>query len=193
LDDAVLVRTTYLEQHSADQVRPARRPDEPVEIVRVTRPAPEFSRFLYVAVGGDWYWYGRLPWTREQWVTYLNQPLTETWVAYVDGAPAGYIELTGVSTVDSLDVEIAYFGLLPGFLGLGIGGHLLTEGLYKAWTMVDRWQDSPPVSRVWVHTCSLDGPTALANYEARGLVVYKSQEAEEDVPEHPVGSWPTIA
>lgn len=188
----MLVRITYLEQHSPDQVRPARRPDEPVKIVRVTRPAPEFSRFLYVSVGGDWHWYSRLRWTREQWLTYLNKPLTETWVAYLDGAPAGYIELSGVSTVDSHDVEIAYFGLLPGFLGLGIGGHLLTEGLYKAWTMVDRWLDSPPVSRVWVHTCSLDSPTALANYEARGLVVYKTEEAEEDVPEPPIGSWPAL-
>jgi ribosomal protein S18 acetylase RimI-like enzyme len=179
----VLVRTVHLEQHSPDHVRPARRPDEPVEIVRVVRPAPEFSRFLYVTVGGDWHWHERLPWTRERWLAHLSRPLTETWVAYVDGAPAGYLELTGVSTVDSQDVEIAYFGLLPGFLGLGIGGHLLTEGLYKAWTMVDRWPDTPPVRRVWVHTCSLDGPAALANYQARGLVVYKTEDIEEDVPE----------
>ena len=27
--------------------------------------------------------------------------------------------------------------------------------------------------RVWVHTCTLDGPHALANYQARGLVTYK--------------------
>jgi GNAT superfamily N-acetyltransferase len=188
----VLVRTTYLEQHSSDQVRAAREPREPVDIVRVTRPIPEFSRFLYVTVGGDWHWRGRLPWTREQWLTYLSRPLTETWVAYAGGVPAGYLELTGASTVDSQDVEIAYFGLVPGFLGVGLGGHLLTYGLRKAWTMADRWPGTPPVRRVWVQTCSLDGPAALANYQARGLVVYKTEEAEEDVPETPLGTWPTI-
>jgi hypothetical protein len=30
-----------------------------------------------------------------------------------------------------------------------------------------------------VHTCNLDHPAALANYQARGMVIYK-QEAEID-------------
>jgi ribosomal protein S18 acetylase RimI-like enzyme len=192
LDNAVLVKTTYLEQHVPGQVRAARHPDEPVDIIRVTKPAPEFSRFLYATVGGDWHWHDRLPWTREEWLAHLSRPLTETWVAYVDGAPAGYVELTGLSTVDSNEVQIAYFGLMPGFLGLGLGGHLLTEGLHLAWSLAERWPDTPPVRRVWVHTCSLDGPAALANYQARGMVVYHSEDAEENVPETPLGSWPTL-
>jgi hypothetical protein len=28
---------------------------------------------------------------------------------------------------------------------------------------------------VWVHTCTLDAPTALANYQARGLRIYKEE------------------
>jgi len=187
----MLVRTTYLEQRSVAQVRPARIPTEPVDVVRVRRPAPEFSRFLYATVGGDWHWRERLPWTRQRWLEYLSRRHVETWVAWVEGAPAGYVELAGSSTVDGLEVEIAYFGLLPGFLGIGLGGHLLTTGLRLAWVMDGRWPGTAPVRRVWVHTCTLDGPAALANYRARGLVPYRTEEAEEEVPDSPPGSWPT--
>ena len=80
----------------------------------------------------------------------------ETWV--IPGA--GYYELDAVGD----DVEIAYFGLLPAFHGRGWGGALLEHALRRGFELG---------SRVWVHTCSLDGPHALANYEARGLVAYR--------------------
>jgi GNAT superfamily N-acetyltransferase len=186
----MLVTTTFLEQRSPDEVRPARVPREPVRIVRAEVPSPEFSRFLYATVGGDWHWHDRLGWTRDAWVEYLNRPAVETWAAWVRGTPAGYAELAGTSTVDSTEVEIAYFGLLPGFFGIGLGGHLLTDALRKAWSLSDRWPDAKPVRRVWVHTCTLDGPAALDNYRARGLIPFRTEEAEEDVPKSPSGSWP---
>jgi GNAT superfamily N-acetyltransferase len=188
LDEFVMVRTTYLEQGSPEEVRPAREPADPVNVVRVEQPSPEFARFLYGTVGGDWHWTDRLPWSREIWLEYLSRPLVETWVAWVHGAPAGYVELAGSSTGE---VEIAYFGLLPGFLGRGLGGHLLTVGLRLAWTMAARWPDVPAVSRVWVHTCTLDGPAAAANYQARGMVPYRTEDAEVAVPASPPGSWPS--
>jgi GNAT superfamily N-acetyltransferase len=186
----MLVKTTYLEQRSPTEIRSARTPGDPVDVVRVELPTPEFCRFLYTTVGGDWYWRDRLPWTRDAWTDHLSRPLNETWVGWVRGTPIGYVELAGVSTSDSTEVEITSFGLLPGFLGAGLGGHLLTVGLGRAWTLAGRWPDTKPVSRVWLHTCTLDGPVALANYQARGLVVYRTEEAEEDVPGSPPGSWP---
>ncbi len=65
------------------------------------------------------------------------------------------------------EVEIAYFGLLPDFIGRGLGGALLTSAIENAWT----W--SPTPSRIWVHTCNRDHPFALANYQARGFAIYK--------------------
>ncbi|HET9140672.1 GNAT family N-acetyltransferase [Actinophytocola sp.] len=184
------MRTTYLEQLTPQEIRPARTPDPRVTITRVELPAPEFCRFLYTAVGGDWYWTDRLPWSRTAWVEYLSRPMVETWVAWSRGAPAGYVELAGSSTVDVSEVEIAYFGLLPGFLGQGLGGHLLTEALRLAWSMAGRWPRTPPVRRVWVHTCTLDGPAALANYQARGLIPFRVEDAETEVSGSPPGSWP---
>jgi len=185
----MLVTTTYLEQLSADDLVPAKPPAEPVDIVRAEGPSPEFSRFLYSAVGGDWFWIDRLAWSRQRWREYLETPLVETWVAWSHGTPAGYIELAGVSTVDTTEVEIAYFGLLPGFLGRGIGGHLLSVGCQKAWDMASRWPGTPKVSRVWVHTCNMDGPAALTNYQARGFKPYRVTETEEDVPDSSPSFW----
>jgi len=175
----VEITTWYLEQTSPSDLRPSL--NEPVASVTVTRaevPSPELSRFLYASVGGDWHWRDRLGWTYRQWREYLDRPGVETWVAYDRGTPAGYIELDGTGA----DVEIAYFGLLPAFVGRRIGGHLLTVGLRRAWELGKE--------RVWVHTCSLDGPTALDNYLARGLRVYRTEVTEERVPAEPPGPWP---
>jgi len=69
-------------------------------------------------------------------------------------------------------VEILYFGLAEAFFGQGFGGPLLTHALQSAWA----W---PGTTKVWVHTCSLDHPSALANYQARGLRIYR-EEVEAD-------------
>ena len=73
---------------------------------------------------------------------------------------------------DEGGVEIAYFGLLPEFIGRGLGGALLTSAIDEA------WRTSSSVSRVWVHTCTLDHPGALGNYQARGMVIYKEETTE---------------
>lgn len=87
-------------------------------ITRVEVPSPAFSRFLYTAVGGDWYWVDRLPWTYQQWHDWAARPTLHTWVAYVTGTPAGYFELEEQA---EHTVEIVSFGLMTPFLGQGLG------------------------------------------------------------------------
>jgi hypothetical protein len=43
--------------------------------------------------------------------------------------------------------------------------------------------------RVWVHTCSLDHPGALANYLARGFRVFKEEVADAEIPDRTPGPW----
>ncbi|MGW1227555.1 GNAT family N-acetyltransferase [Streptomyces sp. NPDC001515] len=175
-----------LEQTSPDDLRPAAEPEGAVRIVRSEVPLPEFSRFLYTAVGGDVRWTDRLPMTYAQWREVLERPGAETWVAYVDGTPAGYIEL---DPQDDGVVEIMYFGLIPAFRGRRIGGHLLSYGTARAWDLAERWPGRPATKRVWVHTCSKDGPYALANYERRGFRLFDTTtEREPDVATP--GPWP---
>lgn len=188
-DHAVDVTTWTLEMTLADQLRPARQPTGGgVTIARAHEPSPEFSRFLYTAVGGDWYWLARLSWDRDQWLAWLGRPEVATWVLTARGTPAGYVEL---EAQPAGDVEIAYFGLLPGFTGRGLGGHLLSDGIRNAWARGGEWAlGTGPAQRVWVHTCSLDGPYALANYQARGMRVISETTRPEVLPKSPPGSWP---
>ncbi|WP_433202958.1 GNAT family N-acetyltransferase [Dactylosporangium sp. CS-047395] len=184
------ITTWHLEQTDPAQLRPAAPPAEPVEIIRAEVVSPELNRFLYTAVGGDWCWTDRLGWTWPQWRDWLDRPGVETWVAYLRGTPVGYVELDGPA---GGEVEIAYFGLLPQFTGRRIGGHLLTVALQRAWTLAERWPSLPATRRVWVHTCSLDGPAALSNYQARGMAVYNTEVEPSATPAATPGPWPGAA
>jgi GNAT superfamily N-acetyltransferase len=176
-----VVRTTYLEMRSSTALIPSPAAPGDVHLMRAGIPSPELSRFLYTAVGGAWHWRDRLPWTWARWMEWLARPGLETWVLYQTGTPAGYYELEAQA---GGSVEIASFGLLPGFTGRGLGGYLLTQAVLRAWVM------RPEVHRVWLHTCTLDHPAALANYRARGFRVFKEVEDEVDLPGPPVGPWP---
>ena len=157
---ATEVTVWSLEMHSLDQLRPGRVPPQEPVLHEARRAAPELSRFCYELIGGAWHWVDRAGWTREQWLAWVDRPQHHLVTAWLDGVPAGYFEL---EQQPGGDVEVAYFGLAPGFTGQGLGGWLLTQALVHAWCLAD-------VRRVWVHTCSLDGPAALSNYEARGMV-----------------------
>jgi GNAT superfamily N-acetyltransferase len=173
------VTTYYLEMTEAHALRPKPLRRQDVEIQQARVPCPELNRFLYTAVGGDWYWLDRLPWTYEQWRAWVEQPTVATWVAYVAGTPAGYFELEAQS---GSNVELAYFGLLPQFIGAGLGGYLLTVAIERAWRM--------GAARVWVHTCTLDHPGALANYCARGFRVFREETHTQELPDRSLGPWP---
>ncbi|WP_030544401.1 GNAT family N-acetyltransferase [Streptomyces albus] len=188
MSSSVTVTTWYLEQTSAADLVPAAAPADG-RVPRVERaevPSPEFSRFLYTAVGGDVTWTDRLGWSYARWQEFLGRPGVETWVAYDRGTPAGYIEL---EAQDDGVVEIVYFGLIPSFRGRRIGGQLLSLGTARAWDLADRWPGRAPTRRVWVHTCSKDGPYALDNYRRRGFRLYDTR-TEEEPATPPPGPWP---
>ena len=173
------VTITYLQMRTRDELRRAAAPAiKDVSLRRAEVPCPALSRFLYTAVGGDWYWRDRLAWSQAQWREYLEKPGVQTWLLSVHGTPAGYVELDR----QQQDVEIAYFGLLPEFIGQKLGGWLLGEGIARAW-------DTHP-RRVWVHTCTLDGPAALPNYLARGMTIYREETRVVDDLGEPDGPWP---
>lgn len=163
----MLIVTTYLEIHSADQLRTKRCADPRFQVCEKEECDWRFNRDLYLSVGEMWSWNDKRVWTDEQWKEYARG--LRTFGAYYDDSLAGYYELRRDG---ECGVEIAYFGLLPGFIGRGFGGALLTNAIEEAWWM------SPSISRVWVHTCNLDHPAAVANYQARGMVIYKQETAQ---------------
>jgi len=157
---------------------PASDPDRPYRLEQIKQPSPEFNRYLYICVGSAWLWYMRLPWSYSQWLAAVSRPEQETWVAYHLGVPAGYFELEKQAHGS---VEIAYFGLLPEFIGQGLGKALLEDAICRAWALGGK--------RIWLHTCSLDHPGALSNYLARGFSVFKEEHIVDDLPEQPLQPW----
>lgn len=158
--------TTYLEMRSPNQLRP-KRADVQFQVRQKTERDWRFNRDLYFRVGEQWDWSDRRPWTDNQWKEYAMATELRMFAGYYDESLAGYYELR---QDPENGMEIAYFGLLPEFIGRGLGGALLTSAIEEAWRI------SPKPARVWVHTCNHDHPQALANYQARGMVVYKVEE-----------------
>jgi GNAT superfamily N-acetyltransferase len=161
---------TYLELRSPDQLRPSHSDDPRLAFVRRDRLPPSEYRRLYRDVGAAHYWRDRLIWTDNDIAAHLLAPDIAVWEALVDGESAGYFEL---KSHDDGSIEIAYFGLLPAFIGRGYGGAMLTRAAEQAW--------AHGAKRVWLHTCTLDSPHALPNYRARGFEPFKQETYQESI------------
>lgn len=160
------VTTYYLEMNTPDQLN-EKTDANGLIIVEAKINEFRFNKFLYQLIGEQWEWVDKLALSDDEWKGYVENPGLRTWVAYYEGAIAGYYEL---KTNELGDTEIAYFGLAPNFIGKGFGGYLLSQAISNAWGI-------NKTKRVCVHTCSLDHESALSNYKARGLKLYK-QETE---------------
>ncbi len=165
----VTIKRTYLEMRSPPIFQPVTLPSG-VALSLVNPCRASFYRYLYTEVGKDYHWFDRLIWSPSQTQHHLNQPEISIWVLTVGGNPAGFFELK--QYLDPLDpsVEIVYLGLLPEFIGQGLGKSLLTLAIEQAWKL-----QPPQPKRVWLHTCSLDHPHALANYQHRGFEIVKEE------------------
>lgn len=137
-----------------------------LEVHRAIRPTLSFYRYLYDAIGADWTWYERKKLDDAQLAAILHDPRVEVNVLWVRGVPAG---LTELDRRDPADIELAYFGILPEFIGQGLGRWLVD------WTIHHAWHARP--RRFWLHTCDLDHPRALPLYQKAGLRLYDQQMA----------------
>ena len=156
---------TYLEMHARPAHLNVAPPAGDLAIVQAKPPTISFYRYLYDTVGGGWQWHERRVMSDETLGAIVQHPLVETHVLYADGTPAGYAEL---DRRQPNEIELAYFGLIPEFIGRGLGRYLLHWAIDRAWTY------GP--NRFWVHTCTLDHPKALPNYESAGFRRYKVEE-----------------
>ena len=167
----VTVTTTYLHLPTRAAFRPAFSDDPDLLVLEAREPLPAFYRFLYDTVGRDYVWVDRHAWSEAELAAYLARPSVQVLVLYWRGTPAGYIELEAESAEPG--TEVAYFGLNGAFHGRGFGKHLLSVGVQRAF--------DDGAERVWLHTCTLDGPYALANYQARGFVPYRTTTHQQQV------------
>lgn len=155
--------------------RPPERPDPPgLEGFALERiGADELDRYLamYRRLGERWMWFSRLVKPRAEVAAILGDANVETYMVRREGADQGLLELDFRVAGEA---ELAFFGLDEAVLGQGAGRWLMNRALALAW--------GKPIARFWVHTCTLDHPSAPEFYQRSGFSVFKRGVEVDDDP-----------
>ncbi len=146
---------TQLEMTAAEQLNPAPVVDG---VVLGTTAAGPVIRDLHVRIGTPYRWPSASR-TDDDWDRWLADPGRRYRLIEYRGEVAGAADF---EPGPGGDVEITTFGLLPEFVGKGLGGYALTLVVADAWALAG-------AKRVWLHTSTLDHPNALPNYLRRGF------------------------
>jgi GNAT superfamily N-acetyltransferase len=162
------IKTTFLEMFARPEkfVPP---PRDGLAVVHAKKPTVAYYRFLYDTVGRKWNWMGRENLSDAALAAIIHDPRDEFHVLFVDGIPAGFIELD--RRVEG-EIEIAFFGLMPEFIGQGLGKYFLQWAIDKAWSYGGK--------RLWLHTDTEDHPAALPTYLKAGFTICKEELKEEE-------------
>ncbi len=164
------ITTTWLELKADDRMSLKEGFAEKMEIRQVENDA--FINFvMFAGVGLPWRWYSRLEWTQAEWDDYFSREDVRTYLAFEGRKLVGYYELISGKGGGT---EIKFIGLLPRYMGSGLGGMLLSHAVKSALDSGAVW--------VWLHTCTNDSETALANYLSRGFRIVRKEEKMEDAP-----------
>jgi len=155
----------YLEIKSINDFNKIKKPSKNYSVSLVNPKDFLLNKFFYKNIGKNCQWIDRLTWTDFNWTDYVNDEKLSTYLLKDNEEIAGYFEL--ILHQDKNEIEIAYFGILEEYFGKKLGGYLLSEAIKISFLK--------SVSRVWVHTCSLDHKNALKNYLSRGMKIFKSE------------------
>lgn len=160
--DRIAAVVTSLEMKS----RPALRPEMggPWQLQRMVRPEPDAYRALYKKIGDEWIWFSRLMMSDADLTAIVWHPQVEVYGLDVSGELEGLLELDYRIPGEA---ELAFFGVTASLVGGGAARWLMNRALEKVWQQ--------PISRFWVHTCTLDHPNALAFYRRSGFVPFRRQ------------------
>ena len=158
------VTVQYLEMLNSGDHKPPTKVVDTVQIMEAQINLPLLNRAFYQWVGGPWQWLEKSTWSDQQWTEYVGREDIKTYIGYVLGTPMGYFE---IEIQTNKEIQVLYFGLIPTFIGKGLGGSFLSRAIDVCW--------SYPVDRIWLHTCTLDHPSAIKNYLDRGFKIYKTE------------------
>ena len=156
---------TFLEMRAKPQGPPPPVPRGKVAILKCDRPPVHFYRYLYDTIGDAYYWVDRRRMDDAALAAVVQHPDVELYVLYADGCPAGMAELDFRDPATGL---LAYFGLMPDYIGRRLGYFFLHHAVANAW--------AKPISVLLVNTCTLDHPRALPLYQRIGFAPYSREE-----------------
>lgn len=142
--------------------KPAPLPEAPLSLVRWKQPALSTYRALFLRVGAPWLWFSRLALSDADLTVIIHDDDVMIWaVCDRAGIEVGILELDFRTAGDC---EIVFFGLVPELNGKGYGRWLMAQAMAAAWR--------PGVTRVWLHSCTFDAPSALNFYIKSGFVPF---------------------
>jgi GNAT superfamily N-acetyltransferase len=151
---------------------PVLRPETSTPSWRLDRLAPDPAEYrrLYRAVGEDWLWFSRLGFDDEELGAIIGHPEVEVY-RLSDGADGE--ALLELDFREKDECELVFFGLSRTLIGGTAGRWLMNRAIERAW--------SRPIRRFWVHTCTLDHPSAVAVYQRSGFRPFRFEvEIAED-------------
>jgi GNAT superfamily N-acetyltransferase len=145
------VKVKYLKMDAPPEfVLPAM---EGVSVEEVAHPiSVDHYLQLYRGVGLAYNWLDRLVMDRSELAAKINVPNVRVFALKSNGADAGFSEFV----LEDGFVEILYFGLMPEFVGRGLGSYFLRWCIRHAWSYAPLW--------IQLNTCELDHPNALPTY-----------------------------
>ena len=167
--------------HLEMTARPAPRPDPAGAwtLRRVEIPPLDWFRDLYRRVGEEWLWFSRIRMPDAELSAIIHSPLVEVYALDHEGHDEGLLEL---DFREAGQCELGFFGVATKLIGSGAGRWLMNRAVELSW--------SRPITRVWVHTCTLDHPSALAFYQRSGFRAFRRQIEVADDPRLVDGTAP---
>jgi len=152
--------------HLEMTARPTPRalPQTDLTLVRHSKVDVEWYRAIFRAVGQDWLWFSRLRLSPTDLSEIINHTQVEIWSVAKNGQDLGLLEL---DFREEKTCELAFFGLVPKAIGQGAGRLMMETALSRAF--------SRPITRLHVHTCTLDSPQSLAFYQRSGFTPVAQQ------------------
>jgi GNAT superfamily N-acetyltransferase len=161
---------TCLEMRAPPAVR-TEREAAPWRLRREQMPDARWYRELYARVGTEWLWFSRLRMPIPELEAVIRHPDVEVYALAAGERDEGLLEL---DFREPGECELAFFGLAGSLLGQGAGRWLMNRALAQAWAR--------PIRRLWVHTCTIDHPGALAFYLRSGFRAYARRIEVADDP-----------
>lgn len=158
----VVAVVTFLEMREKPH-RDSPPGDCPLKLSRVEGPQPDAYRDLFRRVGARWLWFSRLIMSDSDLAAIIQHPGVELFT--VDDKAGLAVGLLELDYREPGECELSFVGLVPELSGQGHGRWLLSEAVSRAWR--------EGISRVHVHTCTLDHPAALVAYRRAGFTPYK--------------------
>jgi GNAT superfamily N-acetyltransferase len=144
------------------------------ELRHVELPDLDWYRDLFKRVGEHWLWFSRLTMPSQALTAIIHDPAVEVFALWAGDRAEGLVEL---DFREEGECELSFFGVTSKLIGKGAGRRMMNHAIARAWSH-PKW----PIRRLWLHTCSLDHPAALAFYVRSGFVAYRRQIEIADDP-----------